>query len=431
MRAVLDGGVRVAAAHVLVSKKVAALVQARRALGHGLRRIAHRRQHLVFNLDERLCLGENLRRFRGHKADGIAKIARFAAHRDEHVPVLDQVPHDVQARNILRREHADNARERAGFFRMDGEHPCAGVPAAHGAAVNHALISQIVRILAVAQHLFAHIQPVYPRPHLPGGFLGGNLALAQQARGDFDRLDDLHIARAAADVVAQRMADFFLRGIGVCIQQGLGGDHHAGNAEAALHGACLAEGKGINVLFKVRKPFHGENVPALQLVRLLNAGLDRLAVDEHGAGAAGALRAAVLHGGQAQRIAKVAHEALVVFHRNGFAVDKKAGHPSFSPYLYGSGLRFSERGKNCRALESGRRGGRPLRRGELRRATAGSCSRSQRRTESAPGPDPVPPAGRGRSCAQPRPYAAGSDGRPDGRNRDCRSRRIPSPWRTA
>src|SRR5262245_42201280 len=80
------------------------------------------------------------------------------------------------------------------------------------------------------------------------------LARGQQSGGVLYRLDDLHIAGAAADVAAQRLADFPFSRMGVATQQP-GGSHNEARCaipalgaellmEATLHGgegAALAE----------------------------------------------------------------------------------------------------------------------------------------------------------------------------------------------
>ena len=76
---------------------------------------------------------------------------------------------------------------------------------------------------------------------------------------------------------------------------------------------------------------------ACQRIGKRGAGADRLAVNEHGTCAAGALRAAVLHACQMQRIAQIAQQPLVFLYRDFCSVYKKYGHgkklPSFESRL--------------------------------------------------------------------------------------------------
>ncbi len=161
------------------------------------------------------------------------------------------------------------------------------------------------------------------------GPVGGrrrHLALAEQLRRQQNGVDDLHIPGAAADVVADGKGRLLPGGIWVRVQQSLGAHHHAGDAEAALDRPRHAEGVGVDVLFKVAQALHRDDGLALQLVRLGDAGLGRLAVDQHRAGAAGALAAAVLHAGEMQGIPQIAQQLLVLFHCHGLAVHGKMCH---------------------------------------------------------------------------------------------------------
>ena len=126
-----------------------------------------------------------------------------------------------------------------------------------------------------------------------------NLRLAaQDCGGELNALDDLLVARAAAHVAADGPPDLFLGGVRVLAHQGGAAHHHAGDAEATLHGAHGAEGVDERLLLLVGKALHGEDVLALGELGGHDAALGGNAVDDHGAGAAGALRAAVLHGGE-------------------------------------------------------------------------------------------------------------------------------------
>ena len=116
--------------------------------------------------------------------------------------------------------------------------------------------------------------------------------------GELNALDDLLVARAAAHVAADGPPDLFLGGVRVLAHQGGAAHHHAGDAEATLHGAHGAEGVDERLLLLVGKALHGEDVLALGELGGHDAALGGNAVDDHGAGAAGALRAAVLHGGE-------------------------------------------------------------------------------------------------------------------------------------
>src|SRR6266571_7442677 len=65
--------------------------------------------------------------------------------------------------------------------------------------------------------------------------------LAHRSGGVVDRLHDVHVAGAAAEVPRDRLAYLELRGLGVRREEGDGGHHHSGSAEAALQAVLLME----------------------------------------------------------------------------------------------------------------------------------------------------------------------------------------------
>ncbi len=119
---------------------------------------------------------------------------------------------------------------------------------------------------------------------------------ADPCRGE-DRVDDRGVAGAAAEVAADRLDHLLARGVGVAVEQRLGGEQHAGRAVAALGGEVLHE----RLLQRVQAGAFGKagdsgDLGALHRLGQRNAGELRPAVDQHGAGAAGALAAAIFRG---------------------------------------------------------------------------------------------------------------------------------------
>ena len=293
----------------------------------GLLNVVDGGEHLVIHLHQLSGLLQRLAGFRGDEGHGVAQIVDQTAHGNERVLIVLQVPDLVFTGNVRRRQHAHNALHRLGGGNVDGAYPGAGIGGANRRAVEHSVKIDIVGIFAVAQHLFLHVQPVHRRAELPVvGGVGGNDAAAQYLRRQLHGGDDLDVAGAAADVVAQGKADFVLRRVRRDVQQRLGAQHHARNAEAALDGPSLAEGVGVGLLLKFGQALYGQDGFSLQLVRHGDAGALGLAVNEDGAGAAGTFTAAVLHRGQAERIAQVAHELLVFLNCYSLAVDLKCCH---------------------------------------------------------------------------------------------------------
>src|SRR5215216_1229625 len=59
--------------------------------------------------------------------------------------------------------------------------------------------------------------------------------------GPADRLDDVRVARAAADLARDRLADLVVARVRIGVQQRAGGHDHARRAEAALEAVLLHE----------------------------------------------------------------------------------------------------------------------------------------------------------------------------------------------
>jgi len=235
----------------------------------------------------------------------------------------------IPAGDVRRRQDADHAGQGLGLLRMDGQHPCTGVLAADGAAVEHPVQIDVIRVLAGAGDLFLHVYPVDPAAYLPVHRCLRQLALPEAFCRQQDPVDDLHIAGAAADVVADSKGRLLPAGIRVRVQQRLGGDHHAGDAEAALNGPRLAKGPCVDLLFPIGKTLHRDDGLSLQFIRLGDTGLGGLTVNEHCAGAAGALAASVLHRGQAQLVSQEPQQLLIFLSGYRFAVYRKNSHVGF------------------------------------------------------------------------------------------------------
>src|SRR6266571_4516024 len=74
--------------------------------------------------------------------------------------------------------------------------------------------------------------------------------LAHRARRVVDRLDDVHVTGAAAEVAGVRFADLELGGLVVRRKEGDGRHHHSGRAEPALQPVLLME----PLLYRVELP---------------------------------------------------------------------------------------------------------------------------------------------------------------------------------
>ena len=300
---IADGLIGIAAAHVLFAQQIAGLVHQRRIGLRGIGGAEDGLERFVFDLDQGFCLLQDLLRLRRHQTDGVAQIVGDLPHRDHGIPVLLQMSHLDLSRDILSRINADHAGQRLRLLLVDRKDPGAGVFAAHSAAVDHAVDIHVVGVLAVALHLFRNVDTRHTLADLAALLRGvGKLPRAEDLRRQQNAVNDLDVAGAAADVVADGKRRLLARRLGIGVEQRLGGDDHARDAEAALHGARPAEGIGVNFFFKIGQSLDRHDRLAFKLVCLRDARLGGLAVDEHVTSAACALAASVLDGGQTQLI---------------------------------------------------------------------------------------------------------------------------------
>src|SRR6478609_6822368 len=96
---------------------------------------------------------------------------------------------------------------------------------------------------------------------------------------ELDRLDDVVIAGASADVAVERLADLFLARLRVVGEQLHRRHHHPRRAEAALQAVALAERRLHRVQLAVLgQALDGRDLAALHLCREDRARLDRAPV---------------------------------------------------------------------------------------------------------------------------------------------------------
>src|SRR2546426_11150070 len=121
-----------------------------------------------------------------------------------------------------------------------------------------------------------------------------------------DRLDDVLVAGAAAEVAVEPAADLLFGGGRVVLHQVDRAHHHARRAEAALQPVAVVEGHLHRVQLAVlrRQALDGGDLGAMHLCGQHVAGLHRLAIDVHGAGTALRRVAADVRAGEAQVLAQ-------------------------------------------------------------------------------------------------------------------------------
>ena len=128
-----------------------------------------------------------------------------------------------------------------------------------------------------------------------------------------DRVEDLLVAGAAAEVAGERLADLVVAsGSGCASSRSAVGDDEPGRAEAALHGAGVDE----RLLHRVQRAVAAPS-PSTVTTSCPSACAARtrheqtsVAVEEHRARAALALLAGVLRAGQAEPLAQREEQAL-------------------------------------------------------------------------------------------------------------------------
>src|SRR5437870_4039285 len=134
---------------------------------------------------------------------------------------------------------------------------------------------------------------------------------AMSAPHGLDGLDDVLVAGAAAEIALERAANLLLARRRVLVQQAHRREHHPGRAVAALQRVLLVE----RLLHRVELAVRGETLDRrdLRAVRLDSehgARLDRLAVEQHRAGAARRGVAAHIRARQPQAVAEDVDEEL-------------------------------------------------------------------------------------------------------------------------
>ena len=312
-----------------VAEREELVVQKRGVVGAGLGDGAHGLELLVGDLDHLLGAFERGLVLGHHEADGVAHAAGNVALGDHDVPVVDEVADRVHG-HVGSGEHGKHARKRAGLVGIDLDHAGARVLGAHGARVGEIRkvgLVDVVGVLAEAEHLAAHVVAEGALAHavvVAALELGVDLGLAaQDLGGELDALDDLLVAGATADVALDGLFDLVLGGVGHMVDKPGARHYHAGNAEAALHGAHGAERVDEGLLLALGQALDGYDVAALGELGGEHAGADGMVVDQDGAGAARALGASVLGGVNVQVVAQVAQKRLLLGNGALDAVDRK------------------------------------------------------------------------------------------------------------
>src|SRR6267143_869662 len=162
--------------------------------------------------------------------------------------------------------------------------------------------------------------------------------------GPLDRLHDVVIAGAPAQIAFQLMSDQLLGRLGIAFEHLVDRHDHAGRAEPALEPVLLPEPLLNRVeLAVLRQPLDRHDVGAVRLDGEEGAGLDGLAVHDDRAGAALARVTADVRPGEADGLADVVdqEQAGLDFMAVALAVDR---HLDWQFHGSSSGIRRFESG---------------------------------------------------------------------------------------
>jgi hypothetical protein len=126
-----------------------------------------------------------------------------------------------------------------------------------------------------------------------------------------DGFEDAHVAGAATEVSGESFFDLLHGGVRVLGEEMVGGEDHAGSADAAL-GSALFEETLLDWVesFFVSDAFDGGDLGAFGLEDWDEAGVDEFAVHQDGAGAALAFAAAFFRAGEVEVLAEDVEQAL-------------------------------------------------------------------------------------------------------------------------
>ena len=207
MGAFFQSCIRIAALYVGVAQEVSALMDLGGVLPHGLVGVSDAGKDLVADLHQLrglLCLIVCLCR---NEADDIADVARDLSHAYHGVPVADDVSDLHVAGNVVRGIDSDYIGNGEGQGGIDFKDPGARVFAPHGNREQHVRKVDVVGIDRLSRYLVGDVHAGDALSGLPPAVVADSLVLLQHLRGQAYALDYLHVACAAADVVAYGVAD--------------------------------------------------------------------------------------------------------------------------------------------------------------------------------------------------------------------------------
>ena len=261
---VLNGLCRVPPPERGTAHDVPVRMQKRRVELQRVLRRRHRFERRIVHLHQLRDLPERLRIPGSHHRQHIAHILRDVSLAHHHVPVILQMPDDI-AGNVLFEQDSDAVRMRLGPGYVDTVDPRPRVPRVDALRVDHAVQINIVAENAASVDLGRRVDAPEALIHMQFLRILRDLPLfTEKIRRQKDRVLDLLISGAAAEIPADGLLHVGSRGRQRFVQKALCGNDHAGNAEAALHRSRFREAVLVDPHLLRIDPLHGQDFSAFQ-----------------------------------------------------------------------------------------------------------------------------------------------------------------------
>ena len=277
--------------------------------------IDDRLEHLVLDLDRRGRGARRRARGRRHCREHVADVSSRLALGHQNGPVVVDRTDIAFAGDVGRKDDLNHSVDRLGLRDVDPfDHRPRMLREPHG-PVEHVLHRHVVDERLLAERELEGFVLRRPGADPPRVVEAWNRAARKDASGLLDRVDDLHVAGATAEVAGESLGDLVARGGRVLLEEVLRFDDDAGRAESTLGCPGCCERKGERLSIVVGQTLEGDDLLAGEARRGGRARHPCLAVDDDRARSAVTLRlAAVLGGQEAEPVTQRVQESLVVAH---------------------------------------------------------------------------------------------------------------------
>ncbi len=182
-------------------------------------RVEHGRPRLVVHVHERGRLSRRVPIDGSHGRQHVADAAHLLALRDEPRPVVFDQAVPALARHVGRGHHGDDSGMRLRLRGVDAADERAGVRRQHEGAVQQAGPVEVVHVRPLAERRAHRVVARQPRADAAVLLRLGNRLAPTAAGHPLDRIDDLLVARAAAEMDVDSARDLVARRAGVAIEQ--------------------------------------------------------------------------------------------------------------------------------------------------------------------------------------------------------------------